>query len=193
MAPPIGSSRRPRGRDVKVGGVSETAAPLDPKGPVRRAVDPLTEFLHEEAAGGIVLLLATVVALVWANTATEGYTTLWDHELDLSFAGLHLDLDLQHWVNDGLMAVFFFVVGLEIKRELVAGELQDRRAAILPVLAAIGGVALPALLFTAFTAGTSLTSGWAIPAATDIAFAVGVLALLGDRVSAGLKLFLLTV
>ena len=96
-----------------------------------------------------------------------------------------LELDLRHWVNDALMAVFFFVVGLEVKRELVIGELRDRRAATLPVLAAVGGVVVPALVFTAFTAGTAFASGWAIPIATDIAFAVGVLALLGDRVSPG--------
>ena len=163
------------------------------KGPVRRVVDPVADYLRAEAAGGVVLLLATVVALVWANTASESYASLWHEKLDLSFAGLDLDLDLRHWVNDALMAVFFFVVGLEIKRELVIGELSDRRAATLPVMAALGGVALPALTFLALTAGTSFSSGWAIPAATDIAFAVGVLALLGDRVSTGLKLFLLTV
>ena len=171
----------------------QTTQPPESKGPVRRVVDPLTEFLHEEAAGGVVLLVATVVALGWANVASDGYESLWHHKLDLSVAGFSLDVDLRHWVNDALMAVFFFVVGLEIKRELVTGELQDRRAATLPVLGAFGGVALPALIFVALTAGTPASDGWAIPAATDIAFAVGVLALLGDRVSSGLKLFLLTV
>ena len=169
------------------------ATPTEPKGAVRRVVDPLTEFLREEAAGGLVLLAATVAALLWANAASDGYAALWERELKLGAGDVALTLDLRHWVNDALMAVFFFVVGLEIKRELVCGELQDRRAATLPVLAAIGGVALPALIFIAFTAGTPLSSGWAIPAATDIAFAVGVLSLLGDRVSSNLKLFLLTV
>ena len=169
------------------------ATPTEPKGAVRRVVDPLTEFLHEEAAGGLVLLAATVAALLWANPASDGYAALWERELKLGAGDVALALDLRHWVNDALMAVFFFVVGLEIKRELVCGELQDRRAATLPVLAALGGVALPALIFIAFTAGTPLSSGWAIPAATDIAFAVGVLSLLGDRVSSDLKLFLLTV
>ncbi|PTL60686.1 Na+/H+ antiporter NhaA [Paraconexibacter algicola] len=149
----------------------------------------LAEFLHDEAAGGIVLALATVVALVWANSPLgDDYVALWETKLDLG-----LELDLHHWINDGLMAIFFFVVGLEIKRELVCGELQDRRTATLPVVAAIGGVALPALLFTLLTAGTPDAPGWAIPAATDIAFAVGVLALLGDRIPASLKLFLLTI
>jgi NhaA family Na+:H+ antiporter len=152
-------------------------------------VDPLTEFLREEAASGVALLVATCAALIWANADIEGYTAFWERTLDVGA----LDLDLRHWVNDGLMAVFFFVVGLEIKRELVCGELQDRRAAALPVVAALGGVALPAAVFAAITAGSSFSSGWAIPAATDIAFAIGVLALLGDRVPAALKLFLLTV
>jgi NhaA family Na+:H+ antiporter len=160
---------------------------------VRRVVDPLTDFLHDEAAGGIALAVATLAALVWANVAGDGYLATWEHALRVGIGDLALDLDLRHWVNDALMAIFFFVVGLEIKRELVCGELQERRAATLPVLAALGGVVLPALIFLAMTAGTPHASGWAIPAATDIAFAVGVLALLGDRVSSGLKLFLLTV
>ena len=161
-------------------------------GPVRRIVDPLADFLHEEAAGGLALAFATIVALIWANVGADGYASVWAHELDIGLGDAALRMDLRHWVNDALMAVFFFVVGLEIKRELVCGELRDRRAAALPVIAALGGVALPALIFVAITAGTPDASGWAIPAATDIAFAVGVLALLGDRVSSGVKLFLLT-
>ena len=156
---------------------------------VRLLVDPLTRFLRAEAAGGVALLAATVCALLWANLWTDGYTSWWEQVLD---AGV-LRLDLRHWINDLLMAVFFFVVGLEIKRELVVGELRDRRAAALPVIAALGGVVLPAAIFLAITAGTAESSGWAIPSATDIAFAVGVLALLGDRVSAGVKIFLLTI
>ncbi len=159
----------------------------------RVVVDPLTQFLHDEAAGGIALAVATVAALLWANTAGDEYAAAWAHVLRVGTGDIALDLDLRHWVNDGLMAIFFFVVGLEIKRELVCGELRDRRAATLPVLAALGGVVLPALIFLAITAGTPQASGWAIPAATDIAFAVGVLALLGDRVSAGVKLFVLTI
>jgi NhaA family Na+:H+ antiporter len=161
---------------------------------VRQALDPLTEFLHDEAAGGIVLLAAAVVAVVWANSpASDVYADLWRQELRLGVSGAAITADLRHWVNDGLMALFFFVVGLEIKRELVVGELRERRAAALPVVAAVGGVALPAVVFLAVTAGHEGASGWAIPAATDIAFAVGILALLGDRVSSGVKLFLLTV
>ena len=169
------------------------ADPDAPPGPVRRIVDPLTDFLHDEAAGAIALALATIAAVVWANSAPESYASVWAHVLQIGSGELSVDLDLRHWVNDALMAVFFFVVGLEIKRELVCGELQDRRAATLPVLAALGGVVLPAAIFLAITAGTPQASGWAIPAATDIAFAVGVLALLKDRVSSGVKLFLMTV
>jgi Na+:H+ antiporter, NhaA family len=155
---------------------------------------PVPDFLRDESAGGIVLLTATVVALVWANSPADGaYTDLWQHELTIGVGSLAISEDLQHWVDDGLMALFFFVVGLEIKRELVVGELRDRRTAMLPAVAALGGVALPALLFVAITAGSGQSSGWAIPAATDIAFAVGVMALLGERVSSGAKLFLLTI
>ncbi len=118
-----------------------------------------------------------------------GYASVWARMLDLGA----LELDLRHWINDALMAIFFFVVGLEIKREFALGELRERRAAALPVIAALGGVALPALIFLAITAGTPATAGWAIPAATDIAFAVGVLALLRSRVSPGMKLLLLTI
>jgi len=166
--------------------------PSEP-GALRRALGPLSEFLHDEAAGGVVLLVATVAALVWANAAGDGYEAAWHHELRIGIGDAALALDLRHWVDDALMAVFFFVVGLEIKRELVSGELQDRRAAALPVLAALGGVALPAAIFAVTMRGTAESAGWAVPAATDIAFAVGVMALLGDRVPSGLKLFLLTI
>jgi NhaA family Na+:H+ antiporter len=130
---------------------------------------------------------------VWANAGPDAYESVWGHALAVGGGDLTLRLDLRHWVNDALMAIFFFVVGLEVKRELVVGELRERRAAMLPVLAALGGVVLPALIFLAITAGTGESAGWAIPAATDIAFAVGVLALLGDRVSAGVRLLLLTI
>lgn len=160
---------------------------------VARIKDPVADFLHDEATGGIALALATLAALVWANLASDGYAAFWHETLDLSAAGLHLDLDLRHWVNDALMALFFFVVGMEIKRELVGGELADRKAAALPVIAAAGGVALPAAIFLLLTVGTPEAAGWAIPAATDIAFAAGVLALLRDRVSDGLKLLLLSI
>ncbi len=161
---------------------------------MRDRVDPLVEYLHDEAAGGIVLLAAAIVALAWANSPlSDSYFDLWHQTLTLGIGDASISLDLEHWVNDGLMALFFFVVGLEIKRELVAGELRDPRAAALPALAAAAGVALPALIFVAFTAGSGAAAGWAIPAATDIAFAIGILALLGDRVPPALRLFLLAI
>jgi len=159
---------------------------------VRRALDPLPEFLHQESAGGVALLAATVAALVWANAIGEtSYTSFWETGLTLGSGSLSLEEDLRHWVNDGLMVIFFFVVGLEIKRELAVGRLSDRKTALLPVIAAVGGVILPALIFLTIMGGRPGADGWAIPMATDIAFAVGVLALLGDRVSAGVKLLLL--
>jgi NhaA family Na+:H+ antiporter len=161
---------------------------------MRRVIDPLREFLREEAAGGIVLVVAAAAALVWVNSpAGESYTTLWTRELTLGFGDLAVTEDLQHWVNDGLMVIFFFVVGLEIKRELATGELRDRRAAVLPAVAAVGGVLVPAVIFLAWTWGSDAATGWGIPMATDIAFAVGVMALLGSRAHSGSKLFLLTI
>jgi NhaA family Na+:H+ antiporter len=140
-------------------------------------LSPLVEFFRTEAAGGVVLLIAVAVALVWANVAPHSYEATWRHRA---------------WVNDGLMTLFFFVVGLEIKRELVEGELRDRRTAALPAIAAVGGMVVPALVYLAWNAGTPAAHGWGIPMATDIAFAVGVLTLLGPRVPPAIKLFVLT-
>jgi len=151
-----------------------------------------SDFVRVEAAGGIVLLLAAVAALVWANTNTAGYVSFWHHSLTIGSGDLAITESLVHWVNDALMTVFFFVVGLEIKRELVTGELRDRGRAALPVVAAVGGMVVPALLFVAVNLGGNGLDGWAIPMATDIAFAIGILALLGARVPSSLKLFLLT-
>ncbi len=158
-------------------------------------VRPALEFIQVEAAGGIVLLVGAVVALIWANSPWSGsYHSLWDVHVNVEIGGLvQLDhLTLRDWVNDAAMAVFFFVVGLEIKRELVLGELRNPRAAALPALAAVGGMVVPALIYLAFNAGTTTSKGWGIPMATDIAFAVGVISLLGTRVPPGAKLFLLT-
>jgi Na+:H+ antiporter, NhaA family len=133
------------------------------------------------------------VALVWANSPWHGaYERLFGTELTLRVGSFALTGDLTHWINDGLMTVFFFVAGLEIKRELVAGELRDRRTAALPVVAAAGGMVVPALVYLACNAGGPGASGWGVPMATDIAFALGVVAVLGSRVPAPLKLFLLT-
>ncbi len=151
---------------------------------------PLREFLRTEAAGGVVLMAAAAVALVWANSPwQQAYVDLWDTELTV--AGL--ELDLGEWINDGLMTVFFFVVGLEIKRELVEGELRERRRAALPAIGALGGMVVPALLYTAINAGGDGRRGWGIPMATDIAVALGVLSLLGRRVHPSLRLYLLAI
>jgi NhaA family Na+:H+ antiporter len=161
--------------------------------PIARLVArPLAEFLHVEAAGGILLLAATVTALVWANSPwQDAYHQLWSTELGFRIGDYTFAESLQHWVNDGLMAVFFFVVGLEIKRELVTGDLSRPRDAALPAIAAFGGMVVPAAIYTAFNAGGEGGHGWGIPMATDIAFAVGVLALLGNRVPPAAKLLLL--
>jgi Na+:H+ antiporter, NhaA family len=157
-----------------------------------RLIRPLVDFLHTEAAGGAVLVAATVVALVWANSPWDtSYDDLWSTQLAVSLGERELDLDLRQWINDGLMTLFFFVVGLEIKRELVEGELRDPRKALLPVCAALGGMVAPALIYAAFNAGGEGSRGWGIPMATDIAVAVGVLSLMGSRASPSLKLFLL--
>ena len=161
----------------------------------RRFVRPIVRFTEIEAASGIVLLGAAVVALIWANSRWSAtYFQILETRLTIDFGGLHLDESLLDVINDGLMAIFFFVVGLEIKRELVIGDLRDRRAAALPVMAALGGMIFPALIYLAFnfSAGGEAVRGWGIPMATDIAFAVGLLALLGSRVPTGAKLFLLT-
>ena len=152
---------------------------------------PIEAFLGEETAGGALLFIAALIALVWANVPGDTYADVWDRMAGAEINGIDLRLTLGRWVNDLLMAVFFFVVGLEIKREILSGELSDRRAAALPVAAALGGMAVPALLFIAFNAGGDGASGWGIPMATDIAFAIGALSLLGKRVSPSLKAFLL--
>ncbi|HEY1282326.1 MAG TPA: Na+/H+ antiporter NhaA [Acidimicrobiales bacterium] len=159
----------------------------------RYLAQPVARFMHVEAAGGIVLALATAVALVWANSPwQDSYHTLWHTELSIGIGNRVLSEDLEHWVNDGLMVLFFFVVGLEIKREWVTGELRDRRAAVLPGLAALGGMVVPAAVYLVVNVGTDHVGGWGIPMATDIAFALGVVAILGSRVPTSLKVFLLT-
>ncbi|MDQ3944645.1 MAG: Na+/H+ antiporter NhaA [Actinomycetota bacterium] len=151
------------------------------------------QFIQLEAAGGIALLAATVAALVWANSPwSDGYHTLWSTPVIVEAGPLHFDESLRAVVNDALMTLFFFVVGLEIKRELVAGELRDPRSVGLPVLAALGGMVVPAAIYGALNAGGPGSAGWGVPMATDIAFALGIVALLGDRVPAPLKVFLLT-
>ncbi len=167
--------------------------PDTPSGAGRRLIAAVRRFLAVEAASGVVLVAATVIALVWVNVGSESsYRSLWEAHPDIGWAGRLGHLDLHGFVNDGLMTIFFFVVGLEIKYEWVRGALQDRRFARLPIIAALGGMIVPALLYVAFAAGTPAGHGWGIPMATDIAFVVGVMALLGSRVPAPVKVFLLT-
>jgi NhaA family Na+:H+ antiporter len=153
----------------------------------------IREFLRHEAAGGIVLLAAAALAFAATNFPIAGlYQDFLELHLTLKVGDIGLDKSLVHWINDGLMAVFFFLVGLEIKRELIEGELSSPRQAALPVIAAIGGMAAPAAVYVLFNMSTPETlRGWAIPAATDIAFAMGVVSLLGARVPESLKIFLL--
>lgn len=154
---------------------------------------PLREFLRVETSGSVVLLAAAAIALVWANSPWAAtYEQFWHTPITLDLGFVEVSESLRHWVNDALMVVFFFVVGLEIKYELVRGELRDPRVAALPVAAALGGMVVPALLYVTFTAGSEGVGGWGIPMATDIAFAVGVLGLLGRRIPAPARLFLLT-
>ena len=152
----------------------------------------IEKFLHMEASGGIILIAAAILAMIFANTALYGfYQSLLDTPVEVKVGSLEIAKPLLLWINDGLMAVFFFLVGLELKRELLEGELSDKRNIILPGVGAIGGMAVPALIYLYFNYNDPLAvSGWAIPAATDIAFALGVLALLGSRVPISIKIFL---
>jgi Na+:H+ antiporter, NhaA family len=150
------------------------------------------DFVAVEIASGIVLFAAAAVALIVANAWSSGYTDFWAYDLTVGTGALGITFDLRHWVNEGLMTVFFLVVGMEIKRELVEGELRDRRTAALPVIAAIGGMAVPALIFLAWNPTAPASDGWGITTATDLAFALAILALVAPQVPAGLKLFLLT-
>lgn len=148
-------------------------------------------LLHSDMTGGVLLLVCAVVAVLAANIpAMNGLHGLWNTELSVSFGDSTLSMPLRAWIDDVLMAVFFFSVGLEIKRELLVGELSTRKKAMLPMFAAVGGMIFPALIYAAFNAGTVSAGGWGIPMATDIAFAIGVLSLLGTRCPVGLKVLL---
>lgn len=183
-----------------------TAAPSDrthlpPKPPeawepllrvARVAARPLERFLRIEAASGILLLLAAAVALVWANSPwAETYHALWHTPLGVRLGSLRFERSLEWFVNDGLMVIFFFVVGMEIRREIHHGELSEIRRAALPVAAALGGMLVPALLYLAVARAPAVRAGWGVPMATDIAFALGILALLGKRVPPAMRVLLL--
>jgi NhaA family Na+:H+ antiporter len=150
-------------------------------------------LLSSPITGGALLLVAVIAAVVWVNAfSSSGYADVWGRELTIGFGDLSLREDLRHWINDGLMAIFFLVLGLEVKHEFVAGSLRNPRAAAVPIAAALGGAAVPALVYVAFTWGGDGGAGWGIPMATDVAFAIGVLALLGSRIVPAIKTFLLT-
>jgi len=161
---------------------------------LNKAMRPLEEFVHKETSSGIILLLAVVAAMILANSP---YLELYDHLLHTSLTigvpGFSLSYSLHHWINDGLMALFFFVVGLEVKREILIGELSILRQALLPIAMAIGGMIMPALFYLFFNQSGEAVNGWGIPMATDIAFALGIVALLGSRVSPSLIALLLAV
>jgi len=164
-----------------------------PVEPIDRLTGPVERVLHIEAASGIVLLLCTIVALVLSNSAAaEAFLGFWNMPVGVEFGSFSVSHSLQHWVNDGLMAIFFFVIGLEVKREIVHGELRDMRRAALPIAAALGGMAVPAALYLAFVHEGPNARGWGIPMATDIAFVVGCMAVLGSRIPSGLRILLLT-
>jgi NhaA family Na+:H+ antiporter len=159
--------------------------------PIERVLSPFARFFRLESAGGIVLIACALIALAWANSPWGGaYHHLWETKLGFSLGPWSISHTIHHWINDGLMAVFFFLVGLEIKREALIGELTSLRKAALPGAAALGGMVVPALLYAAVNAGGAGAAGWGIPMATDIAFALGVLALMGPRVPLALKVFL---
>jgi Na+:H+ antiporter, NhaA family len=170
---------------------SREAAVFKPgRAPIHVLVDPFTRFAETEASGGILLLTATVLALVWANSPWEhSYHAMWEKEVTAGLGPTVLTWSRHLWVNDGLMSIFFFLVGLEIKREVLIGELSSFKRAAFPFMAAVGGCALPAALYLAINHGTVEANAWGIPMGTDIAFALGVLALLGSRVPVSLKLF----
>jgi Na+:H+ antiporter, NhaA family len=179
----VGIPARSRGKAVAQARSSYSA---------RRLLLPVQKFVHTEVNGGLILLAAAVLAMVWANSRWAGsYEALWNTEVSLRVGRFLLAHSIREWVNDGLMVLFFFVVGLELKREIVRGELSDWRRASLPVAAAVGGMVIPACVYIAFNYPEPTVRGWGIPMATDIAFALGVLALLGDRIPTSLRIFLL--
>jgi NhaA family Na+:H+ antiporter len=167
-----------------------------PRNARRRAgagAQSLATFLREETNGGRLLLLATAAALLWANVAHDSYVALWDADAAIGPGWLQLELTVGDWVADGLLALFFFIAGMEVKREMLVGQLANRRAAALPFFAAAGGMIVPALIVIAISGGAAADDGtWAIPVATDIAFALGVLALVGSALPPGVRVLLLS-
>lgn len=161
-----------------------------PKRLIAQSADLFSKFIRAEAFSGILLITMAVAALIWTNLDEASYVSFWQQPVTIGFGDFVLSKPFLLWINDGLMAFFFFVVGLEIKRELIAGELATWRKASLPMFAALGGMVIPALVFVSVNLGSAGVDGWGIPMATDIAFSLGVLALLGRRVPLSLKIFL---
>ena len=155
-------------------------------------INPVNNFISKSTTGGIILFVSALVAIILANSSlSDWYHHIWEHKIGLTFDGkTYLNYSIHHWVNDGLMAIFFFVVGLELKREIIGGELSSPKNALLPIIAAVGGMVFPALIYSIFNSGTESAHGWGIPMATDIAFALGVLYLLGNKIPTSLKVFL---
>ncbi len=159
--------------------------------PIARVIRPFQRFFEIDEAGGILLIVSSIIALVWANSPwSAAYTSLWQTEIGVSVGTFHFQHTLLEWINDALMAVFFFFVGLEIKREILIGELSSMRLAALPMAAALGGMLVPALLYWSVNGQGATARGWGVPMATDIAFALGVLGLLGKRIPLALTVFL---
>lgn len=154
-------------------------------------MDPLANFMSRQTTSGIVLFASALIAIIMANSPwADWYDDLWHHQFSVGYDDFLISKDLHHWINDGLMAVFFFVIGLELKREIMAGELRNPRDAVLPIAAGLGGMVVPALIYIAINPSGPSNDGWGIPMATDIAFALGIIYLLGDRVPLSLKIFL---
>ncbi|MBW8687238.1 Na+/H+ antiporter NhaA [Chitinophaga rhizophila] len=159
--------------------------------PIDRLLKPIHRFIHQEFTGGIVLFLAVIAAIIWANSAWhDSYHHLWETKLAVSFSDKALDVPLHIWINDGLMALFFFVIGLELKREFMAGELSSMKKASLPMVAALGGMLVPAAIYFLINQGRDSANGWGIPMATDIAFALALLSLAGKNIPSSIKVFL---
>lgn len=157
---------------------------------IERLLQPLKNLLQYQSASGIVIFICVAIAMIWANINQETYHAFWGTELSFSIGSFSISESLHVWINNALMAIFFFGVGLEIKRELLGGELSSLRKAILPVAAAFGGMVVPAIIYLFFNANSNAASGWGIPMATDIAFSIGILSLLGNQVPLALKVFL---
>jgi NhaA family Na+:H+ antiporter len=191
---PLALSRVGTGRELRYWSavaIPDTAPPIV-HAVNRKVIRPLTDFLHKEASAGLLLVAAAVVALIWANSPwSDSYFELWNTEAMIRLGDFEIDLNLREWINDAAMVLFFLVAGLEIKRELTQGELRDPKQAALPIIAAVGGMIVPAVIYTILNSGGEGQDGWGIPMATDIAIVMGVVALLGTRAPSWLKLFLL--